>query len=372
MSIMSVHRVPLVGLSLSGLTLSVSLAMSGCDLGGGGNDDGNGSGDDDDVAAVGAEPLDVVDQAWRYTLVPEARCGNGGDVGVATNRGTSDRLVIYLEGGGACWDSFTCDGGFATYVKTGLPQSIVSQITSLSLGIFDRREIDSPFVSDSFAYVPYCTGDAHGGRRPETPWGVAHVGADNLDAMLPRILATFPNARQVVLAGTSAGGYGVGMTLARLRASLPDDVSVTALIDSAIPLPPFAGGEPVVAAQNAAWALDLCEGCTTALDRWDFLVEAFPEVRFGLIQSLGDMTLRQFFSPTGARLPRDRFATAVRAFFDSYEARDNVSIFEVDTDQHVFVYDADLGARVVSGVSLGAFMKGVVGDAPAVSARATP
>jgi hypothetical protein len=366
MTTMSIHRAAF----FTGVTLSLLVAASGCNLGGGGDDDG--SSDHDEVADVGAEPLDVADRSWRYTVVPEARCGNGGDVGVATNQGASDRLVIYLEGGGACWDSFTCDGGFATYVKTGIPQSIVSQITSLSLGIFDRRESDSPFVNDSFAYVPYCTGDVHGGRRPETPWGVAHVGADNLDAMLPRILATFPEARHVVLAGTSAGGYGVGMTLARLRASLPADVVVSALMDSAVPLPPFAGGEPVVGAQNGAWQLDLCEGCTTALDRWDFLIDAFPDVRFGLIQSLGDVTLRQFFSPTGARLPRERFATAVSTFMDSYEARDNVVVFEVDNDQHVFVYDADLGARVVSGVSLGNFMKGVVGDVPAVSARAAP
>jgi hypothetical protein len=348
------------------LTLAPTVACDPSVDGGGGAGEGEGEGEGE----PGAEPLSVEDEAWIYSVVDGARCGNGGDVGVATNRGSSDRLVIYLEGGGACWDQFTCGNGFASFVRSGIPQSTITQITSLSVGIFNRGDADSPFVADSFAYVPYCTGDVHGGTRPDTPWGVAHVGGDNLDVMLPRILATFPAAREVVLAGTSAGGYGVGMNIEKLAGLLPAGVGLTALMDSAIPLPPFAGAEAVVTAQNSAWQPEDCgPDCVNALDRFEARLAALPQVRFGLIQSLGDTTLRQFYAAGLTPVARQSWADAVSAFFDDFAGRDNVDVFEIDVDRHVFVYEADLGSVVVDGTSLGNFMKGVVGDAAPVDVR---
>jgi hypothetical protein len=365
--VMMTTRVPFL---LAAAVLSLALApVVACDPsvdGGGSEGEGEGEGEGE----PGVEPLPVADEAWTYTVVDGARCGNGGEVGVATNRGSSDRLVIYLEGGGACWDQFTCSRGFATFVSSGIPQSTITQITSLSVGIFDRTQTNSPFVADSFAYVPYCTGDVHGGTRPETPWGVAHVGGDNLDVMLPRILATYPDVREVVLAGTSAGGYGVGMNIEKLAGLLPEGVGLTALMDSSIPLPPFPGAEAVVTAQNTAWQPEDCgPDCVTALDRFEARLDALPQVRFGLIQSLGDTTLRQFYASGLTPVARQTWADAVSAFFDDFAARDNVDVFEIDVDQHVFVYERDLGAVVVDGTSLGDFMKGVVGDGDRVDVR---
>jgi hypothetical protein len=92
-------------------------------------------------------------------------------------------------------------------------------------------------------------------------------------------------------------------------------------------------------------------------------------VRFGLIQSLGDETLRQFYTTGFAPVARQTWADAVVAFFDRFAALDNVDVFEIDVDQHVFVYEPDLGGVVVDGTSLGDFMKGVVGDGAAVDVR---
>jgi hypothetical protein len=209
----------------------------------------------------------------------------------------------------------------------------------------------------------------HAGTVSETPWGVAHVGANNLAIMLPRILATFPDVTEVVLAGTSAGGYGVAYHAEGLRKLLPATTSMSAIMDSSIPLAPFPGADAGVQAQNLAWNPILCDGCTTANDQWLHAIAALPDVRFGLTQSLGDTTLRQFFSPTGVQLPREDWATAVDAFFDANEDIANVDVFEIDNDQHVFVYDTDLGTAVVNGTSVGAFYAGVVGDSAPVDAR---
>jgi hypothetical protein len=347
--------------------LGVVTVLAACPPPGGDGSEGEGEGEGEEEE--GAEPLPVEDEAWTYSIVDGAICGNGDPVGVATNRGTSDRLLIYLEGGGACWDAFTCSNGFAFFTSSGITPNVVAQITSLSVGIYSRTDADSPFVSDSYAYVPYCTGDVHAGRNPDPPHGVAHVGANNLAIMLPRILATFPDVNEVVFAGTSAGGYGVAYHAQGLRALLPASTSLSVIMDSSIPLAPFPGAERGVRDQNSAWEPVLCEGCTTANDQYNHVVSALPDVQFGLVQSLGDTTLRQFFSATGVALPRETWAGAVAAFFDLEVDRDNVSVFEIDNDQHVFVYDTDLGTAVVDGVSVGTFFKGVVGDAAAVNAR---
>lgn len=334
--------------------------------GGDGGEGNEGEGEGEGEPAV--EPLPVEDAVWTYTLVDGAACGNGDPVGVATNRGTSSRLVIYLEGGGACWDAFTCGNGFATYVDTGIPQSVVGQITRLAVGVFSRGAPANPFGADSFAYVPYCTGDVHGGTRAETPWGVRHVGYTNLTVMLPRILATFPDVDAVVLTGTSAGGYGSIYNARQLRDLLPASTTLSVLHDSSVPLPPFPGAEGPAAAQVAAWEPPLCAGCATAAELFDDNIAALPDVRFGLIQSNADPTLRFFFSPNGQQLPAATWDAALDAWVAARSDIPNLRLFVTGEEKHVYVYDQDLAATVVDGVTLSSFMAGVVGDDAFVSA----
>jgi hypothetical protein len=371
--IRSVPSFPLRTVLQTGLCLLV--AVGACiprpadgesdDGGSGGGDPEDGSGEGEGEPAV--EPLPTEDRVWTYTEVDGAVCGNGDPVGVATNRGSSSRLVVYLEGGGACWNGFTCSNGFAVFVDTGLPQSVVRQISSLAIGIFDRGAPANPFAADSFAYVPYCTGDVHSGSRPDAPWGVQHVGSDNLAVMLPRILAAWPSVDEVVLAGTSAGGYGVIYNAERLRAALAPSTSLSLLVDSAIPLPPFPGGEVYAAEQVAAWEPTLCDGCNTVEAMFDHVVRALPGSRIGLIQSNADPTLRQFYSPSGQQLPVATWKAAVDAFVAARDTLENVRFFTTGEERHVYVYDRDLDATVVDGVTLGAWMQGVVGDGAFVS-----
>jgi hypothetical protein len=371
-------RPPVSLLALPRLALAVAVAVTaagapGCTSDGDGGDGGDDEGDDGGPSSEGegeppAEPLPVDDDAWTYTLVDGAVCGNGDPVGVATNRGASSRLVIYLEGGGACWDAFTCANDFAVYVDTGLPQSVIGQITRLNVGIFARGAAANPFAADSFAYVPYCTGDVHGGTNPDTPWGVRHVGGTNLEVMLPRILATFPDVEEVVLTGTSAGGYGSIYNAARLHALLPPTTTLSVLHDSSAPLPPFPGAEAAAAAQVAAWQPPLCAGCTTVAALFDDNLAALPDVRFGLIQSNADQTLRFFFSPDGQQLPPATWDTALDAWVAARADVPNLRVFITPGEKHVYVYDGNFAATVVDGVTLSSFMAGVVGDGDFVSA----
>lgn len=350
------------------LLAAALLSIAACD--GTVNDTGGrrpAEGEDEDEDEDGPK-LPVNASTWTYTDVDGAVCGDGSPVGVATNGGTSSRLVIYLAGGGACWNALTCNNGFADFVKTGITSSEKSLITNNSRGIFDRRAGNNPFATDSFAYVPYCTGDLHAGTNPSTSHGVQHVGGNNIALMLPMILRSFPDVTEVLLAGTSAGGYGALLNAENVKAAIDDDgVEFSVLLDSAIPLPPFAGGEAFLSEQLASWAPPLCATCTNLQTIYEDARIGLPGTRIGMTMTTADATLRQFFTTNGVPITATAWESAVSAFVESHVDADFATFIE-RSEKHVFVFDADLEATVIDGVSLADFYAGVVGDSAFVSA----
>src|SRR4051812_30783282 len=45
---------------------------------------------------------------WQWTPTEGTTCANGSQTGYGLREGEGDDLLIYLEGGGACWDQTTC------------------------------------------------------------------------------------------------------------------------------------------------------------------------------------------------------------------------------------------------------------------------
>lgn len=334
------------------------------------DDDRRDDDDDDDDGAEGegeGEGLPVTAGAWTYTEVEGAACGNGSPVGVAVNAGTSSRLVIYLEGGGACWEQLTCDNDFATYVKTGIPDTVKTQIVNNIGGPFNRSSSTNPFATDSYAYIPYCTGDLHAGTQASNSYGVQHVGGTNFATMLPLILDTFPDVEEVVLAGTSAGGYGAMFNAERVRAALPSSVSLSVIMDSAIPLAPFPGGESIQSQQLAAWQPAVCDGCAGVDAVFEHALDTLSSTTFGMTMSRADSTLRQFFTTNGfSPVAAADWGAAVDAFVVAHADAPNFASFIEDSQRHVFIYESF--DTSVGDVTLAEFYAGVVGDGPLVSA----
>src|SRR5690348_2327341 len=125
------------------------LAISACGGGGGpmGDDD-----DDDDVPPDAGAPIVADPLTWTYLEVPGTACIDGTVSGFSVNLNPdSHKLVIYLEGGGACFNGF-CDSLF-----------IWSGNTPGASGIFDRADEANPVGDWNMIYVPYCTGDIYAG-----------------------------------------------------------------------------------------------------------------------------------------------------------------------------------------------------------------
>jgi hypothetical protein len=150
--------------------------------------------------------------AWE-TIIPggDSSCADGSPYQFHLRRGSEERLLIFFNGGGACWSSQTCDPqGRPTY-----------RVTAGAGSGNDPREYDGAFALDnpenpfrdwSQVFIAYCTGDVHLGDREaeyQRPSGdsfrVQHRGRRNADAALAQVYATFTEPQLVVVAGGSAG-----------------------------------------------------------------------------------------------------------------------------------------------------------------------
>ena len=291
---------------------SLFAACGGSDGGGGvdgppGGGDGPAGGD----AAIGV-PIEAPEGVWTWADVPGAVCNDGTPTGVAVNRGSSDDLLFFLNGGGACWDAVTClTLGTATTGPIGRPQ-FEAAIAGVPAGtLFDRDAVANPFRDYSYVFVPYCTGDLHGGDRVATydagSGAVAwhHVGRTNVLADLARVVPTFPTVDKLVVAGSSAGGGGAVLMYDEIRGGWP--TSTGYLIDDSLPLF-LAADFPAVMrdAFFAEWhlggAVDAeCGDCAADLSHiYGAIGRAFPDDRRAFLTLTVDTVVRQFFQQTEA------------------------------------------------------------------------
>ncbi len=282
------------------LWLATGLGCGGSAVPGHGNPDG-GSG-------VDAAPLPGTPGAWTWIDVPGMGCDDGSGTGVAINPapgGGDGALFVYFMGGGACWDASTCfvlntavhgPFGQAEWDATGAP-SVAHAL--------DRARATNPFRDASYVFIPYCTGDLHAGNNVATydvlgPRPFAHVGRRNVEALLPRLRATWPAPSRVVVSGSSAGGFGATLNYDLLRGAYPD-AQVT-LVDDAGPL---LEGDGIPADERSAWYANwhlgdvvdpLCADCRGDMSRlYPALVTKYPQDRMALLTSLQDQTIRTYF-----------------------------------------------------------------------------
>ncbi|HSD21113.1 MAG TPA: pectin acetylesterase-family hydrolase [Anaeromyxobacter sp.] len=188
-------------------------------------------------------PLD----AWAWIPFDDAVCGDGSPTGLAVNRGSGPDLLVFFDGGGACWDYATCAGGAAVDDHYG-PDTWDAELRDyVPSSLTDRAHLPPTLAGATIVFVPYCTGDVHGGSNVKeygnallsTTWN--HVGHANVLAVLARLGPTFPSPRKLVVAGSSAGGFGALVNYEAFRWYWPDaqgylvDDSGPALVKDDVP-----------------------------------------------------------------------------------------------------------------------------------------
>lgn len=302
-------------------------------------------------------PIEAPSETWTWVPFPDSRCGNGSPAGIGVNLTTrSTRVLIFFMGGGGCWDALTCHLlNTAAHLNEDYNESVFRQeVGGLnSLLIFNRADTRNPFRDASYVFVPYCTGDIHGGNNVMTynVGGAArttyHVGARNMQSYLARLVRTFPRPDRVWVSGTSAGGYGAGIHWQRVQDAFPM-ARVDLLDDSGPPINPPATRFNLM---KNAWNLQFPAGCTNCADDLSALMpyyrERFPPPhRMGLLSYTQDSTISTYFGITGAM-----FQTQLNALMTTgFDPTPNFRYFTATGTQHTMV--GSIGRATTMGTAL--------------------
>jgi hypothetical protein len=129
------------------------------------------------------------------------------------------RLVVFFQGGGACFDQETCAEGSRWFRdEVGLGGS-----PTVERGIFDLADPRNPFRTWSWLVIPSCTGDVYIGDRRATYGNVTveQRGWVNSQTALRWAFSHFdPDA--VFVAGCSAGSIGSAFHVPSVIARWPN------------------------------------------------------------------------------------------------------------------------------------------------------
>lgn len=257
-------------------------------------------------------PLTALPAASWTQIVP------GGDTGcmygdefsffVRPAEQPSGKLMIYFQGGGACWDGFTCGakGRFASEYDVSPDEA-----DRHTAGIFDFANEANPVRDFDAVFVPYCTGDVHAGDAevtfdvPKEDLGVdvdtitvQFNGYNNAMAVLDWVYANFAAPSQIFVAGTSAGGYGATRYAPYVMHHY-SDVPTVLLADAANGVLPddWTGFEVWHGLENQPDFLDLgdLKTSTYVTNYQTAAIKAFPQNTFAQYNTFLDMLQIGFY-----------------------------------------------------------------------------
>jgi Pectinacetylesterase len=283
-----------------------------------GGDDGGAGGEGESAAAEGPE--------WVEHEAPaECQCADGSEFTFWSRTADPDKVVLYFQGGGACFSPETCSFTDGTYSV----QADASDLTDGDAdGIFNFENPDNPFRDWSFVFVPYCTGDIHLGdavHEYSPDLTVNHVGYLNAHAGLQHVVDEFGDASQVFVTGSSAGGVPSPLMAGLLSDEMPD-AEIAVLADSSGVYP---DNPPVNEAIGSLWGTfnnvpDWPE--TEGLEPRDFSIPGLfvlaglhdPDIRMARYDAAYDET-QQAFTDLAA-LSSDDLLTLIQTNEEQIEA----------------------------------------------------
>lgn len=261
-------------------------------------------------------------------------------------------LLVYFEGGGACWNWVSCSGMFDTSVSD-------SELEGFR-GIFDFARPDNPFKDASVLFVPYCTGDVHIGdatvRYGDPSWNprpVEHRGWRNVSNVVRWARQEVKAPERLIVSGASAGSYGA-LFHALTFSQLYPGAALTVIGDSGLPL--LANYGPVLDRWGATNVIRADWGGTsedpdtvTLLTAHERIARLRPDAVIVHITSQNDAVQRAFYIMSGS-------GEAKRVTFELLEALQEripqFRAFVIDGPDHGLMRTDKFYTYEVNGVGL--------------------
>ena len=243
------------------------------------------------------EPAEVSthNDATVWTFAPEdgPMCMRGRPFQASFRATESEDLVVFLQGGGACWSAFCLA---VTAAPPGVPR----------VNLLDPSLPENPVADWNVLYLPYCDGSLFVGDRDHDDNGDGqpdrfHRGLWNLSAALSAAREEMPAPRRILLAGASAGGFGTVLAVVLVRHVWPD-AELMVLSDSGVGVAKDGDPDFVLGLLDEFNALRFipadCEGC---LDRGHIVslvawgLARMPDVRVATFSSWRDKVIAEVF-----------------------------------------------------------------------------
>lgn len=303
-------------------------------------------------------PVEAKPSEWTWVDFPDAVCDDGSATGIAVNPAPgSKKLLVFLMGGGACWDYLSCAVLNSSTHGPMASKQWDSVKAALGGSILDRGTAQ-PFADYNLVWVPYCTGDVHSGDNVATYTSgmqqkvIHHKGRANLMAFMKRLGATFGDSEKIVFSGSSAGGFGVAINYDLVRPYFPKAKGYM-LDDSG----PILVGEDVPQNLRQAWIKNwglesrLAERCPEcAMDLSAMLkhhASDFPQDRMALLSYTQDQVIRTFLGLRGAKAYEQNLATLATTIYD---ALPGAHYYYVAGQDHTFLLNP--GKTTAQGIPL--------------------
>ena len=284
-------------------------------------------------------------------------CIAGTPYSAFTREGNPSKLLIFEQGGGACWQDF--------YFCNVLADDQAAPLPRVGIWDFDAKQKDNPFADYSIVYMPYCDGSVFSGDNDVVdasfPFGPVrfHRGLRNQSAGMDLAKATFPNAHLITVAGSSAGGVGVaGFAPFLVRFLYGNTVKLTVFNDAG-PVAINPDEVAAIAARAADWQFgqfypESCTECddmgnATAVIQWR--LDNDLSIREAFYETDADGTNRFFLNvPTQAEY-RDLILTAHDPINEAHPARYKRFIVSGDAS-HTALQSPLFSSQTVDGVPL--------------------
>ncbi|CAK8996660.1 Pectin acetylesterase 11, partial [Durusdinium trenchii] len=259
-------------------------------------------------------------------------------------KGDPEKLVFFLQGGGACWDPISYERRVCT-----MDISYSKKVSGLlhNRGIFNSDDSQNPFRTWTMVEVLYCSGDLHVG---DVVGAVPQRGYQNTQAALDWVASNVGSLHSLLIMGSSAGALGAQFWSQRILEALPHHHAMV-LADSYAGYFPEKTEGPILQGWQSCTVpvftpkiQDACVlGSITVPMVVTSTMAANTKVIYGQIESKEDKEQRKFFDLVAITFQKaippldgDTFYAATNLIFEEYNKYPNYISFLVDGEHHTF------------------------------------
>lgn len=256
------------------------------------------------------EALPLPESGVWETVRPggDTLCSRGSEFRFYLRGGDPSKVLVYFQGGGACWDDLTCSIADAIFSdRVTEPEDFNLLAEQFNFGIFNTDD-DGDYKDYTLLYIPYCTGDVHWGDATveyANDLVIHHRGYQNTKAALEYLYARVYDPREVFVTGCSAGAYGSVLNSVHIAEHYPNSrmavladsgsgiITDTFLVDS------FPRWNALSHLPESLMRLQAPLETLTIKDVYQSITESYPQHRYAQYSTEFDNSQTFFFEAMG-------------------------------------------------------------------------